>query len=158
MSGRKPDIKNLLLNPGLIGTILGMVFFICSVTLPRVIGDAVNYIAAMNTPLCMMAVGYRLTHIAISSVFNDRKSWLLGAERLLILPLCALAIMFIFNIRGTVAISCMIAASAPAAAVTTMFATKFKQNYELSVKVISMQTILSAFTMTLVIGLAKMVL
>ena len=65
--------------------------------------------------------------------------------------------MYACGVRGDILVACTIAASAPVAATTTMFATKFKADVELSVGIVSATTLLSIATMPLVVSLATMI-
>ena len=72
------------------------------------------------------------------------------------LPLLLLGALLLAGVRDqTTVVACLIAASAPAVAATTMFSAKFNQDTILSVGVVSFSTLLSLATMPLVVGLAR---
>ena len=50
-------MKWLLLNPGVISVLIGLPLFLLNVTLPRILGEPVSYIASLNTPLAMLMFG-----------------------------------------------------------------------------------------------------
>ena len=148
--------RKLILNPGIIGVVIGLVLFLCSVSLPAVIAQPVGYLAALNTPLPMLVIGYHLSHANLRRAFSSGACYLCMALRLLILPLLALGAMWLCGIRGTMLVSVVISTAAPVAALATMFTAKFKGDTELSVSLVSASTLLSIITMPVVIALAQL--
>jgi Predicted permeases len=150
--------KKLILNPGILALLIGMVLFITPLELPRPIFSAIKHAANLNTPLGMMVIGSRLSRASLRNLFEKGNAWICAVDRLLVVPLIAILLLYIFNIRGIPAIVCIIAGCAPAASATTMFAVLFHNNESLAANVVSSQTLLSALTMPLVVGLAKFLL
>ena len=75
--------------------------------------------------------------------------------RLIVVPVLLFALLYLMGIRDHVlVVALVIAASAPAAAATTMFSAKFGQDTLHSVAVVSYSTLISMITMPLVVGLA----
>ena len=149
--------KKILLNPCIIGMALGLVIFLASIPIHPVISQPVTFMANLNTPLPMMVVGYYLSKAKISSAFKDGKGFICVLFRLIAIPLLAFGGMMAVGIRGTVLITCVISACAPAAAATTMFAAKFDNDAELSVNLVTLSTSLSVITMPLIVGFAQTV-
>lgn len=158
MSGESRHItaKNLVLNPGVIGVAIGFLFFIGSVTLPEVLAKPMRAMADLNTPLPMLIIGYYLADAHLGRVLKDARVYWVMTLRLLVVPLLLLGLMLLFGIRDqTMVVACIIAASAPAAAATTMFSAKFGQDTILSVGLVSYSTLVSIVSMPLVVGLAR---
>lgn len=149
------SVRKLLLNPGIIGIVCGLPLFLFSLTLPTVLSEPVRHIASLNTPLPMICIGFYLADTRLREALRDKKSYVVAGLRLLAIPLLALGALYLCGIRGALLVSLVIAASAPCAAATTMFATKFDQDTALSVNLVSLTTILSLATMPLVVGLAQ---
>lgn len=147
--------KKLILNPGVIGVAVGFLLFVFSVQLPEVIGAPVSYLAALNTPLPMIIIGFYLSNTDIIKALKNKRQYISIALRLVVIPLLSLFVMWLCGVRGVVLVACVIAASAPVAAATTMFAAKFDRNTSLSVNLVSISTILSIITMPLVVGFAQ---
>jgi predicted permease len=75
--------------------------------------------------------------------------------RLIVVPVVLFGLLYVMNIRNhNLVVALVIAASAPAAAATTMFAAKFNQDTLHSVAVVSYSTLISMITMPLVVGFA----
>ncbi len=160
MSGQRERRGSLraILNPGVIGTVIGVILFACSVKLPTVLGTPISMLAALNTPIPMMIIGYHLTHSDLKRVLTDKGAYFAMALRLLILPLAALAVMAALHVNKTVAVTVVIAVSSPVAAFTTMMATKHGRDVELSAGIVSASALFSLLTMPLVVGLAQYIL
>ncbi|MBO4468414.1 MAG: AEC family transporter [Clostridia bacterium] len=159
MSGDKRNIsvKRVLINPGVTSLIIGFIVFIFSIPMPRVLSLPVGYLAALNTPLPMIIIGYHLSKSNIKKAITDIKCFLCCACRLLFFPAAALSIVFACGFRGNLFVSCVISACSPVAAYTTIFAYKYGKDTDLSVNTVSLSTILSLISMPVLITLAKMI-
>ncbi len=159
MSGDKKYItaKKLVLNPGMIGIVIGLVIFLLSIPVPKVIYEPVAHFAALNTPLPMLVIGYYLSKSDVSQVVKNHKAWVSTALRLIIFPLLTVGGLWAIGLRGSVLVSLAISSSAPIATITTMFSSKFKDDTELSAGLVSLSTILSLITMPPIITLAQMI-
>lgn len=159
ISGDKNIItpKKVLLSPGITGVAAGMIIFAFSIKLPYVLSSAISYMAALNVPLPMLVIGYYLGNTDIIEALKDKASYKCLFWRLIGFPCVLLALMYLCGIRGSMLTSMIIAVSAPVAATTTMFSEKFDSDTELSVRLVSVSTLLSMITMPLVIGLTQLI-
>ncbi len=155
--GKSLSVKKIVLNPCIIGMVIGVLIFITSMPVHEVIQKPVGFLANLNTPLPMLIIGYYLSKSDIKQAFKDGKGFICVLFRLIAIPLLAFGGMMVCGIRGTVLITCVIAASAPAAAATTMFAAKFDNDAKLSVNLVTLSTLLSVLTMPLIVGFAQTV-
>ena len=146
------SIKKIILNPGVIGTTIGLVLFVCSVTLPMIIIEPLKHFASLNTPVPMVIVGY---HLANSSLkIKGLSAYVSGILRLVVSPVIMVLILCLFKISGDIMIACTIAAASPVAANTTMFSEKFGGDTAVSASLVSITTLLSIITMPLIVGFA----
>ncbi len=158
ISGDKRYIqpKKLFVNPGIAGLLIGLIIFVFSVPVPQVLSSTVNYLAAIYTPLPMLIIGYHLSKTNVLKAFKDFQCIIAVLLRLIVYPLVSLGVLYLFGIRGTLLVSAIISLSAPVAAVTTMFSSKFGGgDTALSVDMVSLSTVLSIITMPAVITLAQ---
>lgn len=157
MSGDKKQmsVKKLVTNPGILGVVIGVVLFLFSVQLPAIIGEPIRYLGSLNTPIPMLIIGFYLSQVRFSEVFSEKKNYIASVIRLLLVPFAALGVMYLCGVRGTMLVSIVISASAPVAASCTMFATKYKGDTMLSVRLVALSTVLSVVTMPLVVALAN---
>ncbi len=157
MSGDKKYLspKKIFINPGMIGLSIGLIIFLLSIPIPKVISEPISYLASLNTPLPMLIIGYHLMKSDILKGLHNLKCFFAIALKLFVFPLIAIGVMYLCGIRGTMLVSSVISCSAPTAAITTMFSDKFSCDTALSVNMVSLSTILSLLSMPLLITLAQ---
>ncbi|MCH5296155.1 MAG: AEC family transporter [Ruminococcus sp.] len=157
MSGDKKQmsIKKLAFNPGIVGVLIALILFVLKIKLPYIISQPVDYLAALNTPLPMLIIGFYLSQANLKKAFSDAGVYLAMAVRLVAVPLLSTVVMWLLKVDTTIMITCVIASSAPTAATTTMFAAKYSRDVELSVSVVASTTLVSIITMPLVVALAQ---
>ncbi len=154
--GGKPRLKLMLLNPGTVGLASGLPLFFLSARLPPVVARPVEMVAALNTPLAMIIIGYYLGGARFDAAIRSLPVWVAAAVRLLAYPLLMLAALYPFSghLDKTMVLAIVTASSAPVAAMVSMFAAKFNRDVDSSVAVVSGTTLLSIVTMPAVIALA----
>ena len=154
---RKTELRSALkavVNPGIIGTAIGLLLFVFSVELPTVILSPIKLLAALNTPVPMLVIGYHLMHADLRRVLRDKGAYFAMAMRLILIPLAALSILYLAGAEGVVAVAVIIAVSAPVAAFTTMMSAKYGRDTALSAGIVSASALFSLITMPLIVGLA----
>lgn len=149
------DALKAIINPGIIGTLVGVVLFICSIELPDVLSLPIGYLATLNTPVPMLIIGYYLANAKLSRVLRDRDAYAAMTLRLIAIPLGALLLLHVIGVDGTIVTAMVIAAASPVAAFTTMMSGKYGHDTELSAGIVSASTLFSLFTMPLIITLAQ---
>ena len=149
-----------LLNPGTIGIALGLPLFFLSVKLPATIGEPVHQLANLNTPLAMIIIGFCLANARLGRVLRTGGVYVATAIRLVVYPLLIVAALYPFraHLDRDMMLATTIAASAPVAAMVSMFSAKFGRDVNTSVAMVSGTTLLSIVTMPVVIALAMKVL
>lgn len=155
---RKTQPKEALkaiVNPGIIGTVIGLLLFVFSIKLPTVISTPVGMLSALNTPVPMLVIGHQLMRSDIRRVLIDKDAYIAMAIRLIILPLAVMGVMLLLRVDPTVTTATVIAVSAPVAAFTTMMATKYGRDVELSAGIVSASALFSLITMPLTVGLTQ---
>lgn len=147
----------LFVNPGTVGIALGLPLFLLSLKLPAALDDPIRYISELNTPLAMLVVGSYLAEARFAAFFRSAPAFLASVLRLAVIPaitLAALASVRGFGVDPTMAIALTASASAPVAAMDSMFAAKYGKDVDLSVGLVTVTTLLSAVTMPLLVGAA----
>ena len=144
------SFKNILVNPGVIGTIISILLFSFRIQLPDIIETPIEYLADINTPLAMIILGAYLVDFDIKTVLKEKGVYLVSLMRLLIFPLLSLAVAKLLQLDGVVAQAVMISSVCPTATVTTLFATRFNLDAAYSAQEVSVTTLLSVITIPLV--------
>lgn len=144
-----------VVNPGIIGTVIGVILFVFSIRLPEVIASPVSMLVALNTPVPMLVIGYHLVHSDLKRVLTDKDAYLAMAVRLILLPLAVMGVMLALHADPTVTVATVIAVSSPVAAFTTMMAMKYGHDTGLSAGIVSASALFSLISMPLVVGLTQ---
>lgn len=84
---REFNLKQLLLNPNIIATVLGMTLFVTKVSLPSVLGNAVSATGSMVGPISMIITGIIIASMDLKNVFTNLRAYGVSAARLMIYPL-----------------------------------------------------------------------
>ena len=157
---RRRALRTMLVNPGTVGLAVGLPLFLFSVRLPDAVARPVGMMAAMNTPLAMIVIGWYLAGARLGAVAKSAPAHLAAVLRLVACPLLLVAALY--PARGaldrTMMLALVTAASAPVAAMTAMFAAKYGRDVDLAVGLVSGTTLLSMATMPAVIAFAMAVL
>ena len=76
MSGDKTMVtpKKLLVSPGIIGVVVGVIIFAFSIKPPFVVTSVLSHMSALNVPLPMFVIGYHLAQTDILHVFKEKNS------------------------------------------------------------------------------------
>ncbi len=152
----KSFIKTLI-NPGMLGVIVGLPLFLLKVTLPEVIGDPIGYISSLNTPLAMIITGYYFACSNYKNGMNNFKMWFAITLKMIAMPITALFIFkFVFGLSGVLLCSCVLPASAPVAVNTMVLASKYGADTDLGLKLVTLSTLLSIITMPLILAFAQL--
>lgn len=157
MSGDKKTLKpiKIITTPAFLALIIGLAVFLLSIPVPKIISEPISMLAALNTPLPMIIIGFHLANSNVLKGLTNIKCIFAILLRLVIYPATAITIMWLCGIKGDMLISQAICCSAPVAAVTTMFSAKYGRDTELSVNLVSLSTLLSLITMPAMITFAE---
>jgi predicted permease len=151
------DKRILFVNPGTIGITVGLPLFLTSTTLPQLIGEPIRYRSELNTPLAMIIIGYYLADARFSAYFRCAPALVASGLRLLVIPSIVLAVLMMirgFGLDPVMAVALTASASAPVAAMDSMFAAKYGKDVDLSVGLVSVTTLISIITMPFIVGVA----
>ena len=151
------DKRILFVNPGTIGITVGLPLFLTSTTLPQLIGEPIRYLSELNTPLAMTIIGYYLADARFSAYFRCAPALVASGLRLLVIPSIVLAVLMMirgFGLDPVMAVALTASASAPVAAMDSMFAAKYGKDVDLSVGLVSVTTLISIITMPFIVGVA----
>ena len=155
--GEKLSVVKALLNPGVIGVLIGLPFFLFRLPMPEMIFSAVEGLNSVNTPLAMIVTGFYLAHADLRPRKGDAPLWMVMALRLIVVPGISFGLLYLFGVRGLPLVACMVPLCAPCASNTTLFAVMFDADKELSSRMVTQCTLLSVVTMPVLISLARMV-
>ncbi len=136
-----------ILTPGLVASVIGLIFFFTGITIPSPLSDTLDLLGSVTTPLAMVVIGALLATFPIGTVFSDRRIWAVCVFRLVIIPFVLwLVISRIVSDPVLIAIPVLLAAM-PVAANTVLMAEEYGVNAEFASKGVFLSTLLSLLTL-----------
>ncbi len=153
----KFGLKKVILNPGIIGTVIGLPLFIFGIKLPVIIQTPLEYIAGVNTPLAMIIFGTYLASTDLKSLFREKRIFVSAFQRLIFVPLIILLIYKLMGLSGAILTSLCITAAAPSANNTILFAAKYDRDTGLASKTVATVSFISIITLPVIIALSQSV-
>lgn len=145
----KFKLKMILLNPGMIGVIIGLPLYFLDFTLPAVISEPINLLASVNTPIAMIVIGGYIGGVDIKSFISDFSIYKMSFLRLIISPLLCLGLLLLIRPENDLFLTIIIQACMPVAANAVMFSVQFKKDYALASKAVAVSTLFSILTIPL---------
>ncbi|MCM1167506.1 MAG: AEC family transporter [Ruminococcus sp.] len=154
----KPLLK-IIVSPAILSIVLGLVCFFTGLRMPQIIQQPLNYLGSMNTPLAMLVSGATIARSGLLEAFKSRRVYLLQSVKLLIVPILLAALYVpteLFGIKSMIVETILIAAAAPTASSTIMFAYKYGRDAGCAANHFALSTLAGMLTMPLVLAFAKM--
>lgn len=156
---RLSSLLKILLSPAILSIVLGLVFFFTGLRLPSIVQQPLDYLGSMNTPLAMLVSGATIAKTGLLDGLKNKRIYFLQSFKLLIVPML-LAALFVptelFGVSPMIVNTVVLAAAAPTASSTIMFAYKFGKNEGYASNHFAMSTVAGIVTMPLVLAFATM--
>ncbi len=145
--GQSLRLRQILLNPGILGLAIGLPLFAASYRIPDLIEAPINSFAALNTPLAMLVIGNFISRVSLKELFIDIDLYLLAAVKLAAVPVIIFLLLLPFHFDKAVATTVLLLSAAPSGANTAMFAAQFGSDAKLASKAVALTTLISMLTM-----------
>lgn len=153
-TGKLKALLSYFKMPMLYAMLFGITLNVLNITVPSFILVPANYIADAMISLALFTLGAQVAEIRFTSgLSNVYYSLML---RLLIGPAIALAIIYIFRVDGIVAQALFIASAMPTSVNSAVIAEEYNNHPHFAAQIVLFSTLFSAFTVTLVIYLSRM--
>ena len=149
-------MKKAIINPGCIAAGLGIITYIMQISYPSVVTDTMDFLADLNTPLAMIAVGCMLSDVKWKEVLKDITLYKIVFIRNIIIPVIFLLILSALHISNisktvrTVCIAIVLCASCPTANSISLIPKSLGFDGSRGAKIIAFTTILSIITLPLI--------
>ncbi len=144
---------NIVKNPLIIGSVLGIVFSIFGIRLPGFVENVVSDVAGMATPLALMVLGGEIEIKNLSK--NVRHIYFAAFGRLILFPAIILIAAVLIGFRD-VELGALLSMSAPSCAVSSYtMAQQYDCNYELAGQLVFVTTMICPLTIFMFIYLLK---
>lgn len=151
---RARELLKILLSPAILSIILGLAFFFTGFRLPEMLQEPLNYLGLMNTPIAMIVSGATIAKSGLLDCFKSKRIYALQTVKLFTVPILLAALFVpvqIFGIDGSIVNTILIAAAAPTASATIMFAYKYGKDEKCASNHFALSTIASIVTIPLIL-------
>lgn len=141
-----------LLNPTTLAAIASLLLALCDIRLPETAANAVSLLGKMTTPLCMVVLGMRLASANLKKIFTRSFAYADSLLKLIVFPIfCYLCVCFLPCFDEVFKISVLVLSACPSAAIILSLAELHGCEQELSANVVLLSTLLSLFTLPLLL-------
>lgn len=150
----KKDIRTLkaaLKHPGIIATVLGILMFTFSISIPSPLYKALSSVGSMTTPLSMIIVGSMLAEIKFKEIFSGFLVYYASFMRLIIAPLVTIIILKLLHADRLLFQISLTIETMPVAVIATVLAEKYGADTKLASRCIFISTIISMITIPIIL-------
>lgn len=167
MARGKPDIKisvrKMLINLGTVPCAIGLGLYIAHVPMPDFLMTVMESMSGLCTPLSLIVTGSLVASMPLRGLFNNSKIYYFCAAKLILIPLIAAVILRFAGLSGLVegidlSVFMVVLLAMPPAAFTTIFAELYDVKPAYAAQLLSVGTMLSPFTILLVMKLSEFIL
>lgn len=144
-------VRETLLNPNIIATALGMIFFVFSLKLPVPVNDAVGYLAGIMMPLSLVCIGYMLSRTSFKALLKHKKLFLTAILQLTLGPATSYGVCWLLGIPVEVRNILVLIQALPTATSLGLFAERYGGNPVEASELVAISTTLSVVTLPLMI-------
>jgi len=138
-------IKQIVLNPLVLSTALGLAWAIAGWPIPTPIATYMNLLAAALTPCALFAIGLGLSVEDVRS--SLRASIVLAAVKLVVMPLIVYGLCVVLGLGPLYTIAAVVCAAVPTAKTVYILAGEYKVEEALVAATVSITTLLSVVTL-----------
>lgn len=153
--GGKPSVKKALVNPGVIGFLIGLFLMLGRISLPGPVASTVHTMGNMNTPLAMILVGMQIAKIDLKSLFNQKVLYIVAAIKLIVLPVILLPVLRPLGLSTVAFCAIIICKGTTQPAVLSVYAADHKQDGVLGAQIVALTTVLQIVTLPLIAALTQ---
>ena len=157
------SLKTIFTNVNILSIVIGVSLFALQIKLPTMLTNTLSTVGSFIGPNAMLIAGMLLASIPLRSLFSSKRIYLVSALRLILIPLCLMAVIKLCGFSGwvengeTIVMISFLATISPAAATVTQMALVFGKNANKASSIYGVTTLLCVFTMPLIIALYQLI-
>ena len=144
---RSFSLRKLIVNPGILGSAVGIALFLLDLRLPGPVGQGVEFLGSMNTPLAMVIIGAQMASADLPATFRNPRLYLAAALKLIALPLLTAAVILPLSLDPVMYIAVVILAATPTAGTTAMFSQLFHRDVATAAQLITLTNLCCLITL-----------
>lgn len=160
----KPDWKRILTNVNLIAIVVGALLYVLHISLPAPILSTLSSVGNMIGPMGMLLAGMAIAEVPLQKVFCTPRNYLPVVLRLLVVPMVVLLLLWAAHAASwipngkPILMTVFLSAITPSCATVTSMAQLYNRDAAHSSALYVLSTLLSIFTMPLMIGLFQILM
>lgn len=117
----KPRLKNVFLNPAVLGVLAGIALVMLPFDLPEVIVSPLERLTALNSPVGLMLAGCYIARISIKDCVHTADYYWLAFYKLILGPVLVLPFLLLFGVDRVLALTVLIGLLAPTGTAAATF-------------------------------------
>ncbi|MDD6255432.1 MAG: AEC family transporter [Eubacteriales bacterium] len=149
-------LKKVIINPNILASAAGLVFFIGNITFPSIVSDALTYVGNLNTGLSMIVIGTNLALISFRDIITDKMAWLGTIVRNVVFPVIPIILLMLIPLDHVAASTTLIEASCPVAGTAVMFSILNEYDVQFTTRLICLSTVMSVLTIPVIMTVGEM--
>ena len=154
----KLEWKKILTNVNLIAIVTGALLYLLHISLPAPIVSTLSSVGNMIGPMGMLLAGMAIAEVPLKKVFCTLRNYLPVVLRLLVVPVIVLLLLRVVHAAGWISDGKAILMTVYLSAITPSMAQLYNRDAAHSSALYVLSTLLSIFTMPLMIGLFEVLI
>ena len=147
-------LRDIIKLPIVHALVLGSFMNYFDIPLPQFLSIPLNHVADAFIAIALITLGAQLAKIKMKTLFN-KMLYLSCFGRLILAPIVAMILIYLFRFDGVVAQSLLIASSFPTSRNSSSLALEYDVEPDLAAQTVLVTTIISCLTVTVVIYAAR---
>lgn len=150
------QFKKIILNPNIIAIIVGLIMFVTSYHLPKLLSSFIDYTSPAFTPMAMIVIGCNLANLSLKDVKLPGSLWVSLVVRNLVFPILGTLILLAMGVSGVPMVTTVILSACPVAGLVVLFTLQAGGDAKPATILMSISTILSLVTIPIVYGIVSL--
>ncbi|MEE6635452.1 AEC family transporter [Limosilactobacillus pontis] len=150
------QFKKIILNPNIIAIIVGLIMFVTSYHLPKLLSSFIDYTSPAFTPMAMIVIGCNLANLSLKDVKLPGSLWVSLVVRNLVFPILGALILLAMGVSGVPMVTTVILSACPVAGLVVLFTLQAGGDAKPATILMSISTILSLVTIPIVYGIVSL--
>lgn len=142
-----------MLSAPMVSTLIAVIIFATKLQLPQIVTDTLDTLSGATIPLSMIVVGATLSRVPLGETFKDKNTYIMSFVRLIVCPVATFFALKWFIKDPVILGTIVILASTPAAVLAATLGIECGRDGVAASRGIFVSTVLSVFTIPLIIWL-----
>lgn len=151
----KINLKQLILNPGVLATICGLLLYVAQIKIPQVLLGGMKMVGDSTFPVAMIIIGALIVELDFKTAFRDVKFYIGAALKLLIIPALTLLCCVLLRVEPLITYVLVILSGMPAATFGAIFAELYGVSPVTGAKIVCLTTVFSIATIPLILFITQ---